>query len=270
MASQSQQSFDPAHDFWLRPLIGAITVLGLLSVVSTSCIDHQRGISDRADVTPVRRTAGRSVQGRPIEYVTFGRGKDVVLILATIHGDEDAGTPLLHELERRLETRGDLIKGKRVVLMAVANPDGYAAQSRLNVRGVDLNRNFPAGNFDDKGNHGERPLSEPESVALHALIDRERPARIISIHQPLNYGSACIDYDGPGEPLAGAMARFCELPVNRIGSRPGSLGSYAGETLGTPIITLELPKEAKGQSGQKLWQDYGQMLLAAITYPHSP
>ena len=48
---------------------------------------------------------GYSVQNRPIELITIGTGVDTVLIIATIHGNEDAGTPLVHRLIDRLRIR---------------------------------------------------------------------------------------------------------------------------------------------------------------------
>jgi murein peptide amidase A len=110
-------------------------------------------------------------------------------------------------------------------------------------------------------------LSEPESVAIHGVIDTFRPSRIVSLHQPANEGNACIDYDGPAEVLARAMAARCDLPVKRLGNRSGSLGSYAGFVLGIPIVTAELPKDADQWPPQVVWDRYGPMLIAAIVFP---
>lgn len=218
---------------------------------------------------PRRETVGRSLQGRPIEARVFGSGSDCIFILATIHGDEDAGTPLVERLASFLERNPNLYAGRCVVLMPNANPDGQAAQTRGNGNGVDLNRNYPANNFSASESHGDAALSEPESVAINAVIERYHPQRIVSIHQPLRHGSECIDHDGPARSLAETMSMHTDIPVHRIGSRPGSLGSYAGVTLGIPIITLELPKEVKGWDGARLWTRYGDMLLAAIAYPET-
>lgn len=223
--------------------------------------------SSRLSGRMMRETVGKSLQGRPIDTYVFGSGSDCVFILATIHGNEDAGTPLVERLASHLERNPNLYAGRRVVLMPNANPDGMAAQTRGNGNGVDLNRNYPADNFHASAKHGDSALSEPESVAIHDVMERYRPARIVSIHQPLRSGSECIDHDGPAKPLAEAMSQHTEIPVRRIGSRPGSLGSYAGVTLGIPIITLELPAEAKGWDGERLWSLYGDMMLAAIAYP---
>ncbi len=206
---------------------------------------------------------GRSVRDRPIECRILGEGADVTFILATIHGNESAGTALLGSLERHLADRPHLLRTRRVVLMPVANPDGYAADTRHNIRGIDLNRNFPAANFDGNRRHGERPLCEPESRAIQKVLEAYKPARIVSIHQPIG----CIDYDGPAHGLARAMANACDLPIKLVGSRPGSLGSYAGLTLGIPIITLELPRSADLLGPDGRWQRYGRALLAAVLYP---
>ena len=66
------------------------------------------------------------------------------------------------------------------------------------------------------------------------------------------------------------MAEYCDLPIRKLGARPGSLGSYAGETLGIPIVTFEMLQSDAGLSGERLWRRYGKALLAAIVYPQRP
>ena len=210
-----------------------------------------------------RRIVGKSVQNRPIMALVLGWGPDVTLILATIHGNEPAGTPLVRRLAEHLQQNPHLLEGREVVLLAVANPDGMANSSRSNANGVDLNRNFAAANRLDDRRYGHTALSEPEARAIEQLIVQYVPDRIVSIHQPL----ACIDYDGPGSNLAARMAQFCDLPVKKLGARPGSLGSYAGVTLGIPIITFEMLRTDSQLTSETLWQRYGKALIAAIVYP---
>jgi protein MpaA len=207
-----------------------------------------------------------SVENRPIEMLSAGSGPETVLIIATIHGNESAGTPLLYRLADELSARPDLLHNRRVLLIPVVNPDGYARHTRHNKHNVDLNRNFPADNYQTAGEHGRAALCEPESQALHEILKQHHPARIVSIHQPL----VCIDYDGPAADLAAAMGAVCELPVKKLGGRPGSLGSYAGETLKIPIITVELVGSDSQLDTASLWDKYGRMLLSAITFPQSP
>jgi len=212
------------------------------------------------------RLIGRSVKGRPLMIQTLGEGEDTVLIMATIHGSEPAGTNLVNHLIDHLRYNRDLLEGRRIVLYPVANPDGLAAGTRENIRRIDLNRNFETANRIDDETNGLRPLSEPESRALQSVIKEYSPNRIVSIHQPLT----CIDYDGPARALATRMAQYCDLPVKKIGALPVSLGSYTGETLGIATITLELPGEASKDSDQVLWDKYGKALLAAVLYPEHP
>lgn len=211
---------------------------------------------------PRFRVIGRSVQGRPIVAQILGSGSDTTFILATIHGNEPAGTPLLKRLADHLASNPDMLEGRQVVLVAAANPDGAAAGTRENSRGVDLNRNFRTANRVDSAANGLRPLSEPETQALQRAIEEFRPDRIISIHQPLD----CIDYDGPGHTLAAHIAQHCRLPVKKLGARPGSLGSYSGDQLGIPTVTLELPAGASRFDEARLWSAYGPAMTAAIAY----
>jgi len=208
---------------------------------------------------------GFSVENRPLEYWVLGEGRDVIFIMASIHGNEQAGTPLVKMLAEHLKQNPRLMDGRSVVLLPVANPDGVYRNNRYNVRGVDLNRNFAANNRSSNSESGYTALSEPEALVIARLIRRYQPDRIISIHQPLS----CVDYDGPGEALASRMAEYCNLPVRKLGAQCGSLGSYAGVNLGIPIITLELPGP-KGMTeidGKTVWNNYGKALVAAIVYP---
>ena len=224
---------------------------------------------------------GRSVEGRPIECIVFNDGPahdvigtvdhrivdatpspDTLLVIATIHGDEAAGTPLLRRFADRLRTMPELRAGRRVVLVPVANPDGFFHGRRTNVNGVDLNRNFEASNFRSSRRRGTEPLSEPESRVLRDVVGRYRPHRVVSLHQPVDV----IDWDGPADALAHAMAKACGMRAKRIGSRPGSLGSWVGLDLGIPIITFELPRSADRLDDDELWRRYGPGLLVALQF----
>ncbi len=209
------------------------------------------------------RIVGTSVQRLPILSFVLGQGSDVTFILATIHGNEPAGTLLVRRLGKYLQQQPHLMAGRTVVLLAVANPDGMAHNSRFNANGVDLNRNFPASNRLNDKQSGATALSEPEARLVKQLIEQYSPDRIVSIHQPL----ACIDYDGPGTTLAVRMAQYCNLRVKRLGAKPGSLGSYAGVDLDIPIITFEMLQGDSGLDSQTLWRRYGKALIAAIVYP---
>lgn len=209
---------------------------------------------------------GYSLQARPIELWTIGTGPEKILIIGTIHGNEDAGVPLAYKLRNHLVFQKNFHNRYTVMIIPNANPDGYAARTRGNAAGVDLNRNFPTRNRINNGKNGMTGLTEPESQLLHDLIIHKRFNRIVCIHQPYN----CLDYDGPGEELAKVMSDYCPLPVRKLGSLPGSLGSFAGLEQGIPMITMELPASDSRLTADQLWLKYGTSLLAAITFPHPP
>lgn len=216
----------------------------------------------RLPASPARgappQTIGSSVGNRPIRLHRLGSGPQSVLILGGIHGNEPASARLVELAVRELADRPELLAGRTIWIIPAANPDGLAVGTRLNKRRVDLNRNFPAENRRELARYGAGPLSEPESRALYDLIARTEPRRILSVHQP----AACVDYDGPAAALARRVSEACGLPVERLGGKPGSLGSYAGNTLGISIITLELPGAATRLSDTALWSRFGPAIEA--------
>ena len=182
------------------------------------------------------------MRGQPIEALAFGVGPTRLLVHGGIHGDEPASAGIAERFSRVLGDR--LHETPRVVIVPAANPDGLAAGTKDNARGVDLNRNFPAENFSPTAHKpgyfpGPHPLSEPESAALAALVDRERPGSIVALHQPFR----CVNFDGPARALAEELARASGWPVvEDIGyPTPGSFGSCYGRDRGLAVITLELP-----------------------------
>ena len=252
----------------VRTIIFRVCVLSI-ALILTGCFKHTTypQLDDSQidlAVPPQQLIAGRSVENRPVMYYVLGRGPEVVFILSTIHGDEPAGTPLVKKLADYLQQQRKFLEGHTVVLMPLANPDGLARNTRQNAKGVDLNRNFASQNRINNEEFGLTPLSEPEAYIIEQLIRQVNPDRIVSIHQP--YG--CIDYDGPGQMLANHMAKYCDLPVKKLGALPGSLGSFAGETLGIPTITFEMLENDSKLDSEILWNMYGNALLAAITYPN--
>ena len=211
------------------------------------------------------KVAGRTVNNRLIEYSVHGTGTQTVLILGAIHGSEPTSAVLVRKLQQYLvvNPRSPSLADRRVVVLPVANPDGLAEGIRSNANGVDLNRNFPTANRVNSLQFGLQSLTEPESQVLTRLIDQYKPAIIVTVHEPL----ACVDYDGPALELAEQVAQAANLPVRKLGALPGSLGSFAGETLGIPIITFELPPGTEKLDERVLWELYKQALFIAIEYP---
>jgi protein MpaA len=123
------------------------------------------------------------------------------------------------------------------------NPDGVAAHTRQNARGVDLNRNFPwrwrrTGRRGDPQYPGPRVLSEPESRIAHRLIARLRPRITIWFHQPLRV----VDESGGSVKVERRYAHLIGLPLRRLTRYHGSAASWQNTQLpGTTAFVVELP-----------------------------
>lgn len=210
---------------------------------------HALSLVERRDRGIIRHASsvyGSSVEGIPLIVHLPDSGEAEMLILASIHGDEAETTVVVSEALRCLQ-RGDL----KCAVILCANPDGMLRGTRGNVRGVDLNRNFPTSNWspdpvfyktrandarDIALSPGTGPASEPETAALLTLLERLKPRGVISIHAAL----ACID-DAGGSPLGRQLAARCELPLlTEIGyPTPGSMGTWATERR-LNLVTWEL------------------------------
>src|SRR4051812_5132193 len=131
---------------------------------------------------------GRSEEGRPIRAIERGApaAPNRLLVFGMVHGNEPAG----RAIARRLAATAPP-PGLDVWVVEDLNPDGLAARTRQNGRGVDLNRNFgyrwrhvdrPGGTYWS----GRGPLSERESRVARALILRVRPTVTVWYHQHLD------------------------------------------------------------------------------------
>jgi beta-N-acetylhexosaminidase len=180
---------------------------------------------------------GTSVQGTPLKAVVRGDGDRTVLVVGAIHGNETAG----HAVIRRLRHTAPPA-GVRVITVMTANPDGEAAGTRQNARGVDLNRNWPhrwqaaaQGTFYP----GPRAASEPETRALRELIERERPDVTIWYHQHLSLVNLVPRAD---RAIIRGYARRVGLPARRLPRYHGTATGWQNSTLRrSTAFVVELP-----------------------------
>ena len=82
---------------WLVVLLALLALVGGYSVRA----DEAKDASDQGEVI------GLSVEGRPIRCQVYGDGPDVIWYIATIHGNEAAGTPLMAEFVDWLKKNPD-------------------------------------------------------------------------------------------------------------------------------------------------------------------
>jgi murein peptide amidase A len=232
-----------------RAFLVVVGMVGLVTVAFSPARAAQEAASqpvagERTNVVvpPLRQvTLGRSVRGRRIAALNLaGRDSESgeILIVGCIHGNECAGTRvtrLLASLRRQARSA--------VWLVHDLNPDGSARGTRQNARGVDLNRNFPAGWHSrgkpwDRYYPGTRPLSEPETRAISGLIRRIRPETTIWFHQPQHVVRAW------GRSIAAARryARLSGEPFRRLRWPPGSASHWQNRRFadGSSFV-VELP-----------------------------
>jgi protein MpaA len=123
------------------------------------------------------------------------------------------------------------------------NPDGRAANTRVNADHVDLNRNFPWHwrRHGKRGNpmySGPAPLSEPESRAVYALFEGLEPRLVVWYHQP--YG--VVDESGGDPALEGLYAQIVGMPFTELRRYPGSATSWVNHAIKRATsFVVELP-----------------------------
>ena len=173
--------------------------------------------------SPTHVTIGQSVEGRPIEAHRFGEGRYKVVLVGDIHGGWEANTyELAQELLAHFQAHPEDVPGNvSLWIIPTLNPDGLAADTRLNARGVDLNRNAGtdldgcAGNDwspttytsdgPQPGAGGAYPFSEPEARAARDFLADAHVAVFYHSSAGAVFAGGCRD-NAPSLRLAAALA----------------------------------------------------------------
>lgn len=253
-----------------RPGVAILSLLGV-AVLGSGCSEGgppSNSTAATSSATPASapwEVAGTTVQGRPIRLQTLGHGPRKVLFIGGIHGDEAEGSSTTSALPSAFNEAG-LAEIVTLTIIEDANPDGRAAGTRGNANGVDVNRNFPASNFDPTGpENGRTPLSQPEARAVVNVLDATDPDLVIVVHSWQN--KQFLNFDGPAREIADRFAGTSGLTVAESSSfapTPGSLGSYAGRDRQIPLITIEF---RQGSDPKSDWEQIREALIAAIRGP---
>lgn len=216
-----------------------------------------------------------SHEGYPLISSAIGADNlPTLLLMCTVHGDEVSTAYFCFRwISEKIE-----IPGFRVVVAPIINPDGFFRSTRHNLRGVDLNRNFPTTDFaalaeknwikggkDKRKFPGRSAGSERETVFQMKLLDVYKPIKIVSVHAPLKM----LDYDGPTlalveEARIQRSAQDSGIKLQAFNTYPGSLGRYAGEEKKIPTFTLELPS-AEPKSAKESFQKFVSVVKDAFT-----
>lgn len=178
------------------------------------------------------------------------RGLRPILLMGGIHGDEPEGVALAEATLSWLE-KGTTGKSHNPaspplapwIVIPCLNVDGYRAKTRVNGRGVDLNRNYPSKDWSavptkPRYNPGPSPASEPEIQGVVEIIRDLQPRLIIHCHswEPM---IVCTGHAGKIDAERLAQASSYKV-VEEIGyPTPGSLSRYGWHDNGIPVICIE-------------------------------
>ena len=127
------------------------------------------------------RTIGKSVEGREIYSISFGKGRIKILAWSQMHGDEPTATTALFDLlnffsdnAQDNKIRDNLLNKITFCFIPILNPDGAEKFSRGNAFQIDLNRDTIR-------------LQSPESKLLWKYANMIKPQFAFNLHDQNGY-----------------------------------------------------------------------------------
>lgn len=133
---------------------------------------YLEAIDGYADRFAIETVAEVSYQGvtHPIRFLRSGRAKRTLLVLAGVHGNEQAGLLAVPPILDAYGARRDSLEDVELCVLTPVNPVGAAHLSRYNAEGYDINRDFLR--FDTA-----------EARAVREVFDRVAPDFVVSLHE---------------------------------------------------------------------------------------
>jgi len=169
-----------------------------------------------------------------------------------VHGDEPLGVHLAQQTLKLLQNELRAETTTPWILIPCLNPDGYNNNTRVNGRGVDLNRNYPSKSWSrhsekERYNPGPSPGSEAEVKAVVQLMASAKPSLIIHCH---SWKPMIVCAGEPGLKDAGRLSRSSGYEMKpEIGyPTPGSLSQYGWWDHQIPVICIEEEDEVSVES----------------------
>ena len=165
---------DPERKY-TTPTLGKPVEEGLASLFEIT--RYLQALADKHSDKVTLANIGNTPQGREIPILYFGTAKEdkkvKVWMQAGLHGNEPAGPEaacLLADYLLGTPEGADILKKVSLALIPVANPDGYAFQSRKSGSGFDLNRD-------------QSKLSDPVTLLLKEAYKEWNPEIALDIHE---------------------------------------------------------------------------------------
>lgn len=186
------------------------------------------------------------------------RDKKPLLLMGGIHGDEPLGVLLAQQTLEFIRQNESQIK-LPWILIPCLNVDGYKNNTRVNGRGVDLNRNYPSKSWSptaekERYNPGPNPGSEAEIKGVVSLLQQFQPRVVIHCH---SWKPMVVCAGDSGLRDAERLSRSSGYEVHpEIGyPTPGSLSQYGWWDHKIPVICIE---EADEAAPNTVWPHFGE------------
>lgn len=184
------------------------------------------------------------VSSRPLSELAVANGAErPILLFGGVHGDEPEGVRLAQDTLSAVTAWSKSVWLCPWIIIPCLNVDGFNAATRVNGRGVDLNRNYPSKDWSPTSEQpryspGPSPMSEPEVAGIVELITLVDPRVMIHCHswQP------CIVATGSRAQNDGtrlALSSGYKLTPEIGYPTPGSLSRYGWYDLEIPVICIE-------------------------------
>lgn len=253
---------------------------------------------------------GKSVMGKALPELRIGRGKKAIHFNGSFHANEWTTTPMImrfiNEYLLALTNRGTMrglymapfYDQAMLSVVPMVNPDGVDlvihgapdekpyhdevmklnkgsndfSEWKANIRGVDLNDQFPARWYIEARRReqerapanypGPNPLSEPEASALAELTKQRDYSMVLAIHsQGKEFYWGFLGYEPPvSQTIASEFARVSGYePIRYVDSYAGYKDWFIQEWR-RPGFTIEIGKGKKPLALSKFGEIYQESL----------
>ena len=205
---------------------------------------------------------GSSEQDRLIYTLKIGSGKKKILLWSQMHGNESTGTKALFDLFNYFSSTSDeiletILKECTLLFIPILNPDGAQVYTRVNAKGVDLNRDAV-------------DQTAKESKLLRSTLEQFNPQFCFNLHdQRTIFGvegtknPATISFLAPSEEETRAITEGRKETMNVIVAMNLMLQQMIPNYVGR--YTDEFYPTATGDNFQKL--GYNTILIESGHYP---
>lgn len=212
------------------------------------------------------RTAGKSIENRPITAIEFGKGPTKILIWTQMHGNESTATRALFDFftalnaAENIELRNLLSNELQVLFLPMLNPDGAERYQRRNALNIDPNRDA-------------KKRVTPEIQTLFKIIEDFAPHWCFNMHDQRNLFNvsstnkpATISFLSPSTSPEDGLSKGQEEAMQLIATVASNLSSV--KDVGIARFSHEYYPTATGDNIQAM--GYRTILVESGGYRNDP